>query len=331
MGAECMVCCDSGKTFLRDLWGGVSAPDELDSKKAALKNLTRILEPHELVAILNFPCALNFTAFDYLDNNQYDSIRDEVLEVWAEAAIKALGGCPALELEPAMGKRRRDQQSEASPTSCGEFEETSSSGDEATHRHTKRGRGDAEAEYEQILATRDGLSTHLMECAERHSFVICDAGNDQPIVYANSLFTTVTQYSQQEILNRNCRFLQGPETDMRDIYQISAAVKSKRLVRVPILNYRKDQTTFINQFMICPLRSTCGEVTHFLGIQSCSAHTFQLFEREYAWYTTAEFASEGMEGEMSNTPNATKVKLNPLAQRAAVNICHDLAGTRINS
>merc|ERR1711959_82225 len=68
-GADCMVCCDSGKTFIRDLlWANGPPPiEQLKFVTSTLKMLASTLSPHDLMSLLHFPCTLNFTAFDYLD------------------------------------------------------------------------------------------------------------------------------------------------------------------------------------------------------------------------------------------------------------------------
>ena len=65
---------------------------------------------------------------------------------------------------------------------------------------------------------------------------------DQPIIYANAAFERLTGYSPDFVLGRNCRFLQGPETDPRTREAIRRAVRSGEPCTVEILNYRKDGT-----------------------------------------------------------------------------------------
>jgi sigma-B regulation protein RsbU (phosphoserine phosphatase) len=91
---------------------------------------------------------------------------------------------------------------------------------------------------------------------------------DQPLIYANEGFERMTGYSVDEVLGRNCRFLQGPLTDVDDVAAIRAALESRRPCVVELLNYRKDGTTFWNRLSITPVRDASNEVTHFIGIQS---------------------------------------------------------------
>jgi sigma-B regulation protein RsbU (phosphoserine phosphatase) len=91
---------------------------------------------------------------------------------------------------------------------------------------------------------------------------------DRPLIYVNQGFERMTGYPVADVLGRNCRFLQGPETDAAAVAEIRAALAAPRECVVEILNYRKDGTTFWNRLSITPLRDAAGEVTHFIGVQS---------------------------------------------------------------
>jgi len=91
---------------------------------------------------------------------------------------------------------------------------------------------------------------------------------DLPLIYVNQGFERMTGYPAADVLGRNCRFLQGPETDAAAVAEIRAALAEHRECLVEILNYRKDGTTFWNRLSITPVRDESGEVTHFIGIQS---------------------------------------------------------------
>jgi PAS domain S-box-containing protein len=91
---------------------------------------------------------------------------------------------------------------------------------------------------------------------------------DQPIIYANEGFSRLTGYSSEEVVGRNCRFLQSGETDPETVRQIRAAIRGDRACSVEILNYRKDGTPFWNRLSITPVKNEEGVTTHFIGIQS---------------------------------------------------------------
>jgi len=91
---------------------------------------------------------------------------------------------------------------------------------------------------------------------------------DRPLIYVNDGFERMTGYTVEEALGRNCRFLQGPDTDPDAMAEIRAALHEDRECLVEILNYRKDGTSFWNRLSITPVRDSAGDVTHFIGIQS---------------------------------------------------------------
>ncbi len=90
--------------------------------------------------------------------------------------------------------------------------------------------------------------------------------DDEPLVYANDAFERITGYDKDEVLGRNCRFLQGANTDEETVGEIRAAIDARRPVSVELLNYRKDGTPFWNHLDIVPVEDD-GEVSHFLGLQ----------------------------------------------------------------
>jgi len=65
---------------------------------------------------------------------------------------------------------------------------------------------------------------------------------DNPIVFANAVFERMTGYGQDEILGRNCRFLQGDDREQPGLQEIRAALAEQRPVEVTLRNYRKDGT-----------------------------------------------------------------------------------------
>ena len=64
---------------------------------------------------------------------------------------------------------------------------------------------------------------------------------DNPVVFANDAFCRLTGYERSEILGRNCRFLQGPETEPETVKRIHRAVKDAAPIEIDIRNYRKDE------------------------------------------------------------------------------------------
>jgi PAS domain S-box-containing protein len=90
---------------------------------------------------------------------------------------------------------------------------------------------------------------------------------DNPIVFANDAFLRLTGYERSEVVGRNCRFLQGPETDRGHVRAIRDAIEARRDINVDILNYRKDGSTFWNALYISPVANEAGELQFYFASQ----------------------------------------------------------------
>ncbi|MBM9469369.1 GGDEF domain-containing protein [Nakamurella leprariae] len=116
----------------------------------------------------------------------------------------------------------------------------------------------------------DVLPTVLMRAvaAAAQGVTIADAlAPDVPLVYANAAFERMTGYPLDEVIGRNCRFLQGPDTDPTAPQAIRQAMAAGREIQIVLLNQRKDGTTFWNDLGISPVRDDDGRITHFIGYQ----------------------------------------------------------------
>ena len=104
--------------------------------------------------------------------------------------------------------------------------------------------------------------------ATRMPMVISDPRRpDNPIVFANQAFQDAMGYSRDEIIGRNCRFLQGPDTDKAAVARIRNAIKKEQSIQLDILNYRKDGSTFWNALYLSPTRGDDGTVQFFFASQ----------------------------------------------------------------
>ena len=90
---------------------------------------------------------------------------------------------------------------------------------------------------------------------------------DNPIVFVNDAFCRLCGYSREEIVGRNCRFLQGVGTDPTTVATIRAAIKAREPVRTDILNYRKTGETFWNRLLMAPVRDAEGQLAYFFASQ----------------------------------------------------------------
>ncbi|QVL33851.1 PAS domain S-box protein [Telmatocola sphagniphila] len=91
---------------------------------------------------------------------------------------------------------------------------------------------------------------------------------DNPVVFASPAFSKITGYSVDEVLGRNCRFLQGNETDPAAVARVRNAVLSSIDCKEELINYRKDGSSFWIELSISPIRDAQGKTTHFVGVQS---------------------------------------------------------------
>ncbi len=90
---------------------------------------------------------------------------------------------------------------------------------------------------------------------------------DNPIVFANRAFLSMTGYTPEEIMGTNCRFLQGPATDRASVAVLREAIESRTEVQIELLNYRKDGSTFWNALFISPVYNPAGELVYFFASQ----------------------------------------------------------------
>lgn len=110
---------------------------------------------------------------------------------------------------------------------------------------------------------------HDAVLATGSSIVITDAAQpDNPIVWVNHAFTRTTGYRPEEALGRNCRLLQGPQTDRDAVRRIRKALERQERVVETLLNYRADGSTFWCEVSISPVLDDDGRLVYFVGLQS---------------------------------------------------------------
>ncbi|WP_262031046.1 histidine kinase famiy protein [Microvirga sp. Mcv34] len=90
---------------------------------------------------------------------------------------------------------------------------------------------------------------------------------DNPIAFANRAFQDLTGYTEEEVLGRNCRFLQGALTDREAVSELRDAVREQRAVSVEILNYKRDGTPFWNACFVGPVFDKDGKLLYFFASQ----------------------------------------------------------------
>jgi len=90
---------------------------------------------------------------------------------------------------------------------------------------------------------------------------------DDPIVFVNGAFIDLTGYRQEDLLGKNCRLLQGADTDRATVDEVRRALSEQRAVAVDILNYKADGTPFWNALFIGPIFDKDGQLLYFFASQ----------------------------------------------------------------
>lgn len=122
---------------------------------------------------------------------------------------------------------------------------------------------------ERDLIIIDMLNSSCSGASTNVSFCITDPSQiDNPIIYASDGFYKLTGYSDHEVVGRNCRFLQGPHTDRKEVVRITHALRDEEELTIHLTNYKKDGTPFRNEFYLANLRSPDKTVAYFIGLQS---------------------------------------------------------------
>ncbi len=129
----------------------------------------------------------------------------------------------------------------------------------------------------------------------------------RPLVYVNEGFERLTGYSAAEALGRNCKFLQGPDSDPQTVAAIRAGLSAARSFTVEILNYRKSGAPFWNRLSVTPVRGIDGKISHLIGIQS---DVSERREAEHALHATK------VEMEQANARMRSNLEEAAVVQRA---------------
>nr|AML77424.1 putative LOV domain-containing protein [Brassica nigra] len=162
-----------------------------------------------------------------------------------------------------MGMKKKGQSQDESIEDG--FIEYGEEDDEISDRDERPESVDDKVRQKEMRKGMDLATT--LERIEKN-FVITDPRlPDNPIIFASDSFLELTEYSREEILGRNCRFLQGPETDPTTVKKIRAAIDNQTEVTVQLINYTKSGKKFWNIFHLQPMRDQKGEVQYFIGVQ----------------------------------------------------------------
>ncbi len=157
--------------------------------------------------------------------------------------------------------------------------------------------------YESALAGRGVAGLRILldraVAAVSNGIIITDPNlPDDPIIYVNPAFERTTGYSREEVVGRNCRFLQGEDREQPALKELRAALREGRECRVVLRNYRKSGEMFYNELYISPVHDEGGRVTNFIGVQNDITARRQAQERlkesEEHFRATFDQAAVGM-------------------------------------
>ncbi len=91
---------------------------------------------------------------------------------------------------------------------------------------------------------------------------------DLPLSYVNPSFEAMTGYKFEEVVGRNCRFLQADDRDQPALTLVREAIAEGRSTVATLKNFRKDGTPFWNELALSPIHNRDGKLTHFVGVQT---------------------------------------------------------------
>lgn len=124
-----------------------------------------------------------------------------------------------------------------------------------------------EYHHDAIADHRDDIFFAAIESTRMPMLVTDPRQPDNPIVFANKAFISMSGYTPEEIIGHNCRFLQGPDTDPHTVASIREAISSRNEITTEILNYRKDGSSFWNALYISPVYNKKKELVYYFASQ----------------------------------------------------------------
>ncbi|WP_294392067.1 PAS domain-containing protein [uncultured Sphingomonas sp.] len=87
------------------------------------------------------------------------------------------------------------------------------------------------------------------------------------IVYVNPAFEAMTGYAADEVIGRTPRMLQGRATDRDVLDRLREGLEQHGYFHGEAINYRKDGTPYVVEWVISAIRGEDDDVTHWVAAQ----------------------------------------------------------------
>jgi len=123
------------------------------------------------------------------------------------------------------------------------------------------------ADQQPMLASDITLLAKAVDAAGSSLIITDHRLPEHPIIFCNPAFERLTGYNREEIIGRNCRFLQADDRAQLCVGAIRQAIDAAQGCTVPIRNYRKDGSAFWNELILSPVMNEDGKLSHFIGLQ----------------------------------------------------------------
>ena len=175
----------------------------------------------------------------------------------------------------------------------------------------------------ELVASGQGLVyQHVFETAvhrTRMAMALSDPNlPDCPLVYVNPAFIKLTGYDSEASLGRNCRFLQGPDTDRETVQRIRQAVADHQSIEEEIYNYRRDGSGFWNALYISPVFDDEGKLIYFFASQIDVSARREALRRQTQRMESMSALASGVAHEFNNLLTVVLSSLERAATHAVV-------------
>jgi len=163
------------------------------------------------------------------------------------------------------------------------------------------------------------LRDHALSSCSEGVAIVDPNQRDSPLVYVNDAFLHITGYGREEVLGRNCRFLQGPATSPDAVNAIRTALAARQQVTLELVNYKKNGEEFWNRLSLTPVFDDGGRLVSYIGVQSDVTELMRRKEEERRLLeakVAAETATEAKSMFLANMSHEIRTPLNGMMATA---------------